>query len=56
MRAEHYIAAHPGRRLTEHTRGDVDAYLVALGRNTGLKARSSVRPSMLNRNCSSWWG
>jgi len=38
MRAEHYIAAHPGRRLIEHTRGDVEAYLVALGRNTGLKA------------------
>ncbi len=37
-RAEHYIAAHADRRLTEQTPVDVNAYLAELGRKPGLKA------------------
>ena len=37
VRAEHYLAAHPDRRLAEQTPADVDAYLADLGRNAGLK-------------------
>lgn len=37
LRAEHYIAAHPGRRLADHTPAEVDAYLTEMGRNGGLK-------------------
>jgi integron integrase len=36
-RAEQYIAAHPSRRLAEHTAADVDAYLTGLGRDAALK-------------------
>jgi antitoxin YefM len=38
LRAEHYIAAHADRRLTEQTSVDVNAYLAELGRKPGLKA------------------
>jgi len=36
-RAEHYIAAHPDRRLADQTPAEVDAYLAELGRNPALK-------------------
>ena len=38
VRAEQYIAAHPDRRLADQPPADVDTYLAALGRETGLKA------------------
>lgn len=37
VRAEHYIANDPGRKMAEQSRQDVDAYLAELGRNAGLK-------------------
>ena len=37
VRAEHYLAAHPDRRLAEQTPANVDAYLADLGRHPGLK-------------------
>ena len=37
IRAEHYIAAHPDRRLAEQLPADVDAYLAELGRKSDLK-------------------
>ena len=38
VRAEHYLAAHPERRLADQTPADVNTYLADLGRKTGLKA------------------
>ncbi len=37
-RAGQYIAAHPERRLVDHSPADVDAYLTEFGRQAGLKA------------------
>ena len=39
IRAEPSLAAHPDLRLVEQTPADVDAYLVELGRRTGLNGR-----------------
>jgi hypothetical protein len=37
IRAEEYVAAHPGRRLAEQCPADVDAYLAELGRKPEMK-------------------
>ncbi len=37
MRAEEYVAAHPGRKLADQSAAEVDAYLAALGRRPEVK-------------------
>ena len=37
IRAEQYLAAHPGRRLVEQTPAEVNAYLAEQGRDAALK-------------------
>lgn len=37
LRAEEYVAAHPGRKLADQSAAEVDAYLAALGRKPGVK-------------------
>ncbi len=37
VRAEHYVEAHPGRKLAEQSPAEVDAYLAELGRKPEVK-------------------
>lgn len=37
LRAEAYVAAHPGRKLADQSAAEVDAYLAALGRKPEVK-------------------
>ncbi len=37
IRAEEYVAAHPGRKLADQSAAEVDAYLAALGRKPEIK-------------------
>jgi hypothetical protein len=36
IRAEAYVATHPGRKLADQSAAEVDAYLAALGRKPGV--------------------
>jgi hypothetical protein len=56
VRAEHYLAAHPDRRLADQTPADVNTYLADLGRKSVLKLGSFARLWMLYRNCLSLLG
>ncbi len=39
IRAEAYVAAHPGRKLADQSAAKVDAYLAAFGRKPEIKGR-----------------